>query len=511
MTTNTPTTIITRTCCVQCGARSTDPLYKEYGKRSHSGNIRLTRCNVCDARLDKYLEYDSVLITIDLILHKIEVYRHLLFNSPVFLPDAHSLLSNVSIVFVVMVCFDAYLKWHTGHGSSTAASYAKPGLWQVCPTEDTSAGVGGGTGRGLVSGIVGGTTGTAAEESTPIPSRILSPYAIDVELPSTAGLISDFASDSAVLYLSPALGGGCFNTSAEDAIVERFVDGIRDTNFWVQLISLFSLALAENILYIGAIVLAIRLWESICPLNTTTSNSVNVNNNPRITSVNGTGTNGSPSSSSSSVTASTGVGMSSSFVRSTSSISSSTSTHTTSTIAAVQTQPQPQPTTINTDRTQASGRKKNASNNLKTSFSTSTSTAAAATSVTSAKALSSPEEKKRSHRMRRTRSESMDSGGASVSTTMIVCAIILSSWGKLLLLLLMIWEYSDDMIHVVNFVVVASNFTAVHSLLSIGRWPPRIVSLLLVLFPFGVRTLFQMALSHTFGIAVVYSTEWTPW
>ena len=510
MTTNTPTTIITRTCCVQCGARSTDPLYKEYGKRSHSGNIRLTRCNVCDARLDKYLEYDSVLITIDLILHKIEVYRHLLFNSPVFLPDAHSLLSNVSIVFVVMVCFDAYLKWHTGHGSSTAASYAKPGLWQVCPTEDTSAGVGGGTGRGLVSGIVGGTTGTAAEESTPIPSRILSPYAIDVELPSTAGLISDFASDSAVLYLSPALGGGCFNTSAEDAIVERFVDGIRDTNFWVQLISLFSLALAENILYIGAIVLAIRLWESICPLNTTTSNSVNVNNNPRITSVNGTGTNGSPSSSSSSVTASTGVGMSSSFVRSTSSISSSTSTHT-STIAAVQTQPQPQSTTNNTDRTQASGRKKNASNNLKTSFSTSTSTAAAATSVTSAKALSSPEEKKRSHRMRRTRSESMDSGGASVSTTMIVCAIILSSWGKLLLLLLMIWEYSDDMIHVVNFVVVASNFTAVHSLLSIGRWPPRIVSLLLVLFPFGVRTLFQMALSHTFGIAVVYSTEWTPW
>jgi len=495
---------------VQCGARSTDPLYKEYGKRSHSGNIRLTRCNVCDARLDKYLEYDSVLITIDLILHKIEVYRHLLFNSPVFLPDAHSLLSNVSIVFVVMVCFDAYLKWHTGHGSSTAASYAKPGLWQVCPTEDTSAGVGGGTGRGLVSGIVGGTTGTAAEESTPIPSRILSPYAIDVELPSTASLISDFASDSAVLYLSPALGGGCFNTSAEDAIVERFVDGIRDTNFWVQLISLFSLALAENILYIGAIVLAIRLWESICPLNTTTSNSVNVNNNPRITSVNGTGTNGSPSSSSSSVTASTGVGMSSSFVRSTSSISSSTSTHT-STIAAVQTQPQPQPTTNNTDRTQASGRKKNASNNLKTSFSTSTSTAAAATSATSAKALSSPEEKKRSHRMRRTRSESMDSGGASVSTTMIVCAIILSSWGKLLLLLLMIWEYSDDMIHVVNFVVVASNFTAVHSLLSIGRWPPRIVSLLLVLFPFGVRTLFQMALSHTFGIAVVYSTEWTPW
>ena len=49
----------------------------------------------------------------DLILHKIQVYRHLLFNSSVFLPRAHSIISNASIVFFIMVCFDAYIKWHT--------------------------------------------------------------------------------------------------------------------------------------------------------------------------------------------------------------------------------------------------------------------------------------------------------------------------------------------------------------------------------------------------------------
>ena len=104
-------------CCVECGARSQDPLYNKYGGR----NIRLSLCQVCDSPMDKYLEFDPVLVTIDLFLHKIEVYRHLLFNSSVFLPRARAVLSNMSLVFVIMVCFDAYIKWHTSGTTNNCA------------------------------------------------------------------------------------------------------------------------------------------------------------------------------------------------------------------------------------------------------------------------------------------------------------------------------------------------------------------------------------------------------
>jgi len=404
------------TCCVQCGARSKDPLYKEYGQRSDSGNIRLTRCSSCDSRLDKYLEYDPVLITIDLILHKVEVYRHLLFNSSTFLPHAHRVRSNVSLVFVILVCFDAFLKWHTAGVTGQDTSNT---LLHVCSTVDPGAGAGAGAGDG-------GSIDPATMQPTT--------HTIAANLLTTSDVPTTTSSPS-------TLSRECFNTSAEDAIIERFVDGIYNTDVWTRSIVMFSLALAENLLYIVAIVLAIRMWESICPLNTSSASSG----------------------------ASSSVGSSSS------------------------------------DATTLGTREKK--NNSESSRS------AANRGLDPTLTRSSHKLKQKStERVRVVRSDSLDGGGgASVSTTMIVCAVILSSWGKFLLLLLMVWDYSNDMIHVINFVVVASNFTAVHALLSVGHWPPRAVSLVLVLLPFCLRTLFQMVLSHTFGMAVVYSTKWTPW
>ena len=87
--------------------------------------------------------------------------------------------------------------------------------------------------------------------------------------------------------------------------------------------------------------------------------------------------------------------------------------------------------------------------------------------------------------------------------------MILSSWGRLLLLLVMIWNYTHDMIHVVNLVVVSSNVVALHALL-----PPGVTTLsalMLTLVPFGARTLFQMLLSHYMGLPVVFSTQYSPW
>ncbi|CAG8443802.1 5687_t:CDS:2 [Funneliformis caledonium] len=61
--------------CVECGVPVTN-LYTEYSK----GNIRLTHCEICNKFADKYVEHDFVIIFIDMLLHKPQVYRHLLFN-----------------------------------------------------------------------------------------------------------------------------------------------------------------------------------------------------------------------------------------------------------------------------------------------------------------------------------------------------------------------------------------------------------------------------------------------
>ena len=34
----------------------------------------------CDSIVDKYTEYDNVIICLDALLHKSQAYRHLLFN-----------------------------------------------------------------------------------------------------------------------------------------------------------------------------------------------------------------------------------------------------------------------------------------------------------------------------------------------------------------------------------------------------------------------------------------------
>jgi hypothetical protein len=209
--------------------------------------------------MDKYLEFDPVLVTIDLILHKIEVYRHLLFNSSVFLPRARAILSNMSLVFVIMVCFDAYIKWHTSvDGGGTTNNCAPP----ICSIDAPYTGVGPvGVGTGVPMGGEAGLSGVDAVGTNLLntPAPFLNPSATVPTLLTTTH------------HPNHLYKGRCFNTSMEGVIIERFVDGIRDIEFWIRCISLFSLALIENVIYITGIVLSIRLWESICPLNSKTN------------------------------------------------------------------------------------------------------------------------------------------------------------------------------------------------------------------------------------------------
>lgn len=61
--------------CVECGT-FVDALYTAYEGR----NALLTVCK-CGSFADKYIEFDGVTVFIDMVLHKPQVYRHLLFNA----------------------------------------------------------------------------------------------------------------------------------------------------------------------------------------------------------------------------------------------------------------------------------------------------------------------------------------------------------------------------------------------------------------------------------------------
>ena len=61
--------------CIECSEDS-DALYKEYGK----GSIQLLQCSKCSNFIDKYVEFDLIVIFIDLILLKRTAYRHIIFN-----------------------------------------------------------------------------------------------------------------------------------------------------------------------------------------------------------------------------------------------------------------------------------------------------------------------------------------------------------------------------------------------------------------------------------------------
>ena len=561
--------------CVECGARTNDALYV-----GNSSNIRLTRCRTCDALLDRYVEYDPVLVVVDLILHKSEVYRHLIFNRHEFSPwgasDSRSLRSmrsfrglrsNIAVFFFLMVLFDAHTKWRidvvterqavrkfgpwfgnsasVNDAASTTMANDHPKLSDynsACPSAFSSvvplqysdvvlsrtghlvyrnslpphqisanevipaiAGVGSGEGdldREVVLASVTAEGGTAVDayavlgsvegheeeevgrrrthvsipgdcDSTRFGSRSSSDgddtrksvtnvrvhtVAPEATNRAIAKSLRDFSEQQQqpqvalhMRQLPPALGGGCFNTSAEDAIIERWVDGIRDTKSWARGIRLLLLSLAENIVYITSIIISIRLWQVTCRMSRCVEHCQK-----------GGGNISNKSSKNSSSGAFGG--------RDSNSISSG-----------------------------GSGSNSNSSGSIGDDTSSSSGTDSIRRSVSL-------------HRDPLHNNSNLESPEIPLlSITMVVCAIIISSWGKAILIMLMIWEYANDMVHVVNLVVITSNVAAVQALLEHKGSPHVAVSAVLVLIPFAVLTAVRMLLAHAMGLTVVYSTEWTPW
>lgn len=62
--------------CIECGFPEIDCLFSKF----QSNYIKLTICPKCGKVVDKYIEYDNVILFIDILLLKPQAYRHLAYN-----------------------------------------------------------------------------------------------------------------------------------------------------------------------------------------------------------------------------------------------------------------------------------------------------------------------------------------------------------------------------------------------------------------------------------------------
>lgn len=90
---------------------------------------------------DKYIEYESILLFIDMLLHRIGVYRHMLFNYPAHIdyrPKQHKIIPSTWKILFMLLCIDSYTKLYrlradettiviNPSSSSTTATTSTPG------------------------------------------------------------------------------------------------------------------------------------------------------------------------------------------------------------------------------------------------------------------------------------------------------------------------------------------------------------------------------------------------
>lgn len=101
--------------CIECGNPDIKYLYSEYKKKY----IKLTICSECGKLADKYIEYDNVILFLDVLLLEPQAYRHLAFNTVEKLIFATTLADaeirprykKLLRYGFLLVLFEVYLMW----------------------------------------------------------------------------------------------------------------------------------------------------------------------------------------------------------------------------------------------------------------------------------------------------------------------------------------------------------------------------------------------------------------
>ncbi|GIJ98573.1 sterol homeostasis protein [Aspergillus viridinutans] len=108
--------------CIEC-SYPVSHLYSTYSRaddRSLGKGVRLTQCPRCKRFADKYVEHDFVVLFIDLVLIKPQVYRHLLFNRLGGNNDQFD--RSIIRLGILLLLFDVYLTWARIERSPTLAA-----------------------------------------------------------------------------------------------------------------------------------------------------------------------------------------------------------------------------------------------------------------------------------------------------------------------------------------------------------------------------------------------------
>ncbi|XP_013161748.1 PREDICTED: protein ARV1 isoform X1 [Papilio xuthus] len=85
--------------CVNCG-EPCSALYKTYGPTV----LKLTKCISCKGIVDKYIEYDPVIVMIDLVLMSREAQRHILYNTK---------FKAFWKLFIILMMLETYAVWRS--------------------------------------------------------------------------------------------------------------------------------------------------------------------------------------------------------------------------------------------------------------------------------------------------------------------------------------------------------------------------------------------------------------
>uniref|UniRef100_A0A8D8BDU7 Protein ARV n=1 Tax=Culex pipiens TaxID=7175 RepID=A0A8D8BDU7_CULPI len=95
--------------CINCGS----PVQELY-KRISSTVLKITECEKCNHPADKYIEFEVLIILIDLVLLSKPAYRHILYNSD---------CKNLWKIGIILVLLEAYCLWTEAFSRFTNVRY----------------------------------------------------------------------------------------------------------------------------------------------------------------------------------------------------------------------------------------------------------------------------------------------------------------------------------------------------------------------------------------------------
>ncbi|CAL1191482.1 unnamed protein product [Candida parapsilosis] len=117
--------------CIECGNPNIPALYSKY----KSQYVKLTVCESCNKICDKYIEYDAVILFLDILLLKKAAYRHLSYNVTEWQIRNHTGWSlkyqNLIRLVTLIILFDVYLTWATYEKSQFGQQDDDYGMMQL--------------------------------------------------------------------------------------------------------------------------------------------------------------------------------------------------------------------------------------------------------------------------------------------------------------------------------------------------------------------------------------------